>query len=155
MKTAIEEMKNLFDVILIDTSAYLSEIHMSILEEADDLLLISKSDLSALRNSKLYLDTLDSMNLLGKVKLVLNKEAKKRPLEPKKIEEILGVTVDAILPEQNNVTNSIAVGQPYIIMYPRNALSKSIFLLLNNINGQESQEKNTRKQNKRRSLVKR
>ena len=82
--TAIEEARKIFDVILIDTSAYLSEIHLNLLEEADDLLLMTKNDLSALRINKLYLDTLESMNLKGKVKVVLNtsKESKKMQLEP-------------------------------------------------------------------------
>ena len=60
---------------------------LELLEEADDLLLMTKNDLSALRINKLYLDTLESMNLKGKVKLVLNisKESKKMQLDRKKM----------------------------------------------------------------------
>ena len=155
IKTAIEEARKIFDVILIDTSAYLSEIHLNLLEEADDLLLMTKNDLSALRINKLYLDTLESMNLKGKVKLVLNtsKESKKMQLEPKKIEEILGINIHATLPEQTSITaSSIAVGQPFVITHPRSALSKSVWNLLSSL--EEKEENISKRQRKGKMLTK-
>ncbi len=76
VKVAIEEAKKLFDVVLIDMPIYLSEIHLRCLDLADEILLLSINEISILRLSQLYLETLESIKLKDKVKLILNRTGK-------------------------------------------------------------------------------
>lgn len=155
MDTAIEEAKKLFDVVLIDMPGYLSEIHMSCLERAEDILLIMTNSLTEIRTSKLYIETLEAFNHHEKVKVLLNKCTKKQGLDLKKVEEILGLAIYATLPEQGKVTaTAISTGLPFIISSPRSQLSKAILQLSEKLYTKEDPEKTPeRKKVKRRFLL--
>ncbi|MFC4799977.1 AAA family ATPase [Neobacillus sp. GCM10023253] len=130
IKDAIEEAKNLFDIILIDMPVYLSEIHLRFLDLSDEILLVALNEISCLRLCQLYLDTLESINLKDKVKLVMNRYVKGQGLELKKIKEILASNVFHTLPEQINiVSSSIKTGQPYLLSNPRSSISKAVLCL--------------------------
>jgi pilus assembly protein CpaE len=130
LKSAIEEAKKAFDVVLIDMPIYLSEIHLRCLDLADEILLLTINEISVLRLSQLYLDTLDSINLKDKVKLVLNKFAKGQNLEINKIEDIFGLKIYHSLPDHASVANaSINSGYPFILSNSRSNLGKSVVKL--------------------------
>jgi pilus assembly protein CpaE len=130
LKSAIEEAKKNFDIVLIDMPIYLSEIHLRCLDLADEILLLTVNEISVLRLSQLYLETLDSINLKDKVKLVLNRFAKGQNLDTKKIEEIFDIKIYHSLPEQAAVANaSINAGYPFILSNSRSHLGKAVLKL--------------------------
>ncbi|MFP5112717.1 AAA family ATPase [Bacillaceae bacterium C204] len=130
IKAAIEEAKKLFDVVLIDMPVHLSEIHLQCLDLSDEILLLTVNEISVLRLSQLYLDTLESINLKDRVKLILNRYVKGQGLEINKIEEILGREIVFRLPEQANVaSSSIKIGQPFILSNSRSHLGKAVLKL--------------------------
>jgi pilus assembly protein CpaE len=130
LKSAIEEAKKAYDVVLIDMPIYLSEIHLRCLDLADEILLLTINELSVLRLSQLYLETLDSINLKDRVKLVLNKYVKGQNLETNKIEDIFGLEIYHTLPDHASVANaSINAGYPFILSNSRSNLGKSVVKL--------------------------
>jgi pilus assembly protein CpaE len=130
IKAAIEEVKKLFDVVLIDMPVHLSEIHLRCLDLADEIVLITVNEVSILRLSKLYLETLESIQLKGKVKLILNRHSKGQGLELNRIEEILALDVYHTLPDQVNVaSSSIKIGQPFMLSNSRSHLGKAVWQL--------------------------
>jgi pilus assembly protein CpaE len=152
MKKAVEELKRKFDIILIDTPAYLSEVSLQCLEHSDEILLLLTGDLPVLRSSKLLMDTLETFQLNTKVKPILNREMKNKKTDAKKIEELLGGSIYATIPNQENlIASSINEGIPFIQSYPRTPLSKSILLLATNLTVSTDQVLEPRK--KRKALV--
>ncbi|EKN62550.1 response regulator receiver protein [Neobacillus bataviensis LMG 21833] len=130
MKEAIEAAKKLFDVVLIDMPANISEIHLRCLDLSDEILLLTRNEISVLRLTQLYLETLETIRLKDKVRLLLNRHVKGEGLELKKVEEILGLSVYHTLPEQGNVAaSSIKSGQPLILSNSRSHLGKAIWHL--------------------------
>ncbi|OLS36897.1 AAA family ATPase [Bacillus sp. MRMR6] len=130
LKSAILEAKKVFDVVLIDMPIYLSEIHLRCLDLADEIMLLTINELSVLRLSQLYLETLDSINLKDKVKLVMNKYVKGQNLETNKIEDIFGLEIYHSLPDHASVANaSINAGYPFILSNSRSNLGKSVVKL--------------------------
>ncbi|WP_256988830.1 AAA family ATPase [Bacillus sp. EB106-08-02-XG196] len=130
IKAAIEETKKYFDIVLIDMPTYLSEIHLRCIDLADEILLLTSNELSVLRLSQLYLETLETINLKNKVKPILNRYQKGQGLEVKKIEEIFGLNVYHILPDQAPVVlASINAGYPYILSNSRSQIGKSVLKL--------------------------
>lgn len=149
---AIEEMKKIYSVILIDNSSYLSEIHLQCIEEADELLLITTGDLPSVRNMKLYIDTLASMNLNKKTRVVMNEKNKKSLIDEKKLTEITGLPIYLTLPNQGSIVEaSINEGLPYVITHPRKPLAKAVLKLAGKILalGDSGQEEETRKRSRR------
>ncbi|WP_312468868.1 AAA family ATPase [Neobacillus sp.] len=150
IKEAIEEAKKLFDIVLIDMQVYLSEIHLRFLDLADEILLLTVNEISVLRLSQLYLETLESIKLKDKVKLILNRQIKSQGLDQKKIEEILGVDVYCTLPEQVNVaSSSIKAGQPFMLSHSRSHLGKAVWKLSEKLFVQKSDETTEMKKDKK------
>jgi pilus assembly protein CpaE len=130
IKSAIEEAKKEFDVVLIDMPSYLSEIHLRCLDLADEILLLTINEISVLRLGQLYLETLDSIKLKDKAKLIINRYVKGQSLELSKIEEIFNLKVYHSLPEQVSVSNaSINAGYPFILSNSRSHLGKAVLKL--------------------------
>jgi pilus assembly protein CpaE len=130
IKTAIEEAKKAFDIVLVDMPIYLSEIHLRSISLADEILLLTVNEISVLRLSQLYLETLDTIKLKDKVKLILNRYVKGQNLELGKIEEIFGLEIYHSLPEQASVANaSINAGYPFILSNSRSHLGKAVLKL--------------------------
>ncbi|MEH7112640.1 AAA family ATPase [Neobacillus niacini] len=141
IKAAIEEMKKQFDIVLIDMATYLSDIHLRCLDLADEILLITTNELSVMRLTQLYLETLETINIKDKVKLLLNRFQKGQSLEVKKIEEIFGMDVYHTLSEQSNVVvASINAGYPYILSNSRSHLSKSVLKLSETLFAEKNNE---------------
>ncbi|WML24996.1 AAA family ATPase [Neobacillus sp. OS1-33] len=130
MKEAINEVKKLFDIVLIDMPVNLSEIHLQCLDSADDILLLAFNEISVLRLSQLYLETLESIKQKDKVKLILNRHVNGQGLDIKKIEGIFGFSPYHTLPDQVKVaTASIKSGQPFILSNSRSHLGKEVWKL--------------------------
>lgn len=130
LKAVIEEMKKLFDVILIDTPGYLSEIELMSLKDSEEILVLVTNDIPVLRTTKMYFDTLESLNLKGKVKLIENRASKNKGIDPKKIEGILGVELFASLPDQESIVKtSLNEGVPFILSQARSAIAKAVLQL--------------------------
>lgn len=155
IEAAIEEMKKIFDIVLIDTPAYLSEIHLSCIQKSDIVLLLALKELSVLRNSRLYLDTLETLNLKDKVRLIINRDAKNKAFDTKKLEEILGLKIEASLPDQEEaVSSSIDNGIPFVLSHSRTSIAKAVLLLAEKLSVHEKEELSTKKE-KRWFLLKR
>jgi pilus assembly protein CpaE len=130
IKAAIDEMKKQFDIVLIDMATYLSDIHLRCIDLADEILLLTTNELSVMRLTQLYLETLETINLRDKVKLILNRFQKGQSLEVKKIEEIFDMDVYHTFPEQSNVVlESINAGYPFILSNSRSHIGKSVLKL--------------------------
>lgn len=157
IKSAIEEAKRLFDVVLIDLPVHLSEIHLRCLDMSDEILLLTINEISVLRLSQLYLDTLESIKLKDRVKLILNRSVKGQGLDRNKIEEILGKEIFFSLPEQVKVaSSSIKAGQPFILSNSRSHLGKAVLKLSEKLYDQKIDDiKEIKKQKRWRLLGKR
>ncbi|WP_223592025.1 AAA family ATPase [Neobacillus bataviensis] len=154
MKEAIESAKEAFDVVLIDLPVHLSDIHLRCLALSDEILLLTLNEISVLRLSQLYLETLDTINLKDKAKLILNRHMKGQGLEQKKIEEILGVKVYFTLPDQSKITSaSIKVGQPFILSNSRSVIGKAVWNLSEELYKQQINELTELKKSKKRLLI--
>jgi pilus assembly protein CpaE len=155
VKAAIEEMKKQFDIVLIDIPGYLSDIHFGSLKSSEEILLLTTNDIPTLRTTKLYLDTLESINLKGKVKLIINRENKNSSLNLKKIEEILGVEVLSFIPDQENIVKaSLNEGIPYVISQSNTPIAKAVMKLTTKLLIQDSDIILPRKKDKNGFLIK-
>jgi pilus assembly protein CpaE len=127
MNKVIEDLKELFDVIIIDTPAYLSEIHLICLKKSDDILIMMTNEIPVLRTTKMYIDILESLDFKGKAKLLFNRELKNKGLDRERIEEILEMKIFSTVPEQETtVKASINEGVPFLLSQPRAPISKAV-----------------------------
>jgi pilus assembly protein CpaE len=154
VRTVIDLAKKQFDVVLIDMPSALSEIHLSCLDAADEILLLTMNEISVIRICKLYLEMLESIKLKDKVKLIINRQLKGQGLEVKKLVDILGLQVFCTLPEQTTVaSSSIKLGEPFILSNSRSQLGKALWNLTEMLAEQFIEDVPVKKKDKRWFLI--
>ncbi|BAF59631.1 MAG: MinD/ParA family protein [Pelotomaculum sp.] len=120
-------LKNNYDFVVVDTSPFFNDINLSALEKADDILLTFTKDLPAIKHAKTDLDILESLNLAGKVKLVLNQTAQDYGIKISDIEKNFKISLAAVLPyDEKTVLTSVNKGHPFVLTQPNSKIAQSI-----------------------------
>ena len=113
--------------VVIDTPAHFNDVVLALLEESDDILLISGMDIPNIKNVKLGLQTLRLLNIpVSKLKLVLNRSNSKVKLDIGEVERTLQMKADVLIPSDILVPQSVNKGVPAVIDAPKSAVSRSL-----------------------------
>ena len=126
----VEKLINLlrpyYDFIVLDLPSDFSECTLAALENSDDILVVTKPDISGLRNTKLAMDVLNGLQQTEKVKLVINAD-KKGLLTHKDFERVLDMPVSFSIPEDSaNTLLSMQRGIPVVMGMSRTPMAKAI-----------------------------
>lgn len=132
----ILKLKPYYDLVLVDTAPFMEDKILTALEKSDHIFLLTFLDLPTLKNSKIFIDTLNSLSLGPKVKVVLNRDSKKKGLNSITAERILGLPIFIKIPDvEKIVAVSVNEGNPYIYSNPRAKISKIIYSLALEVSG--------------------
>ncbi len=122
----INLMRPYYDYIVIDLPANFSECTLAALENSDDILIVTRPDISGLRNTKTAMDVLNSLQQTEKIKIVINAD-KKGLLTHKDFERVLELPVSFSIPEDTkNAVLSMQRGVPIVMGMARNPMAKAI-----------------------------
>ena len=107
-----------YDYIVVDTSKSFGAVTMAILEQADEVLLVTNADLPSVRNIKRTMPLL--VHAAGgtdeHLRLVLNRYQEDDMISLKQVEGTLGMAVYATLAnDQDTATRAINSGKPFIL----------------------------------------
>ncbi|GGF23895.1 transcriptional regulator [Halobacillus andaensis] len=121
----VEKVRGDYDVVIFDTAPYMDDIVLTALEHSDEIFLLTMQDLPTLKNCRLFLETLESLNLKNTLRVVLNRESRKRGVPLATAEKVLGLPITVQLPEASKlVCRSVNEGRPYVITNPKAKISK-------------------------------
>src|SRR5204863_8859688 len=113
--------------VVIDTPAHFNDVVLALLEESDDILLISGMDIPNIKNVKLGLQTLRLLNIpVSKLKLVLNRSNSKVKLDIGEVERTLQMKADSLIPSDILVPQSVNKGVPAVIDAPKSGVSRAL-----------------------------
>ncbi len=123
----LEALRESFDYVVVDMPGRFVETIMPALALADQLLVITTPELSAVRNIKVLLVTLKDLNFpQSKIRIVLNKEDLRGEIKKNDVETTLNKKVDASIGlDYHRVLSSLNRGVPLVYEYPKNTLSKN------------------------------
>ena len=123
----LESLRESFDYVIVDMPGRFVETIMPALALADQLLVITTPELSAVRNIKVLLVTLKDLNFpQSKIRIVLNKEDLRGEIKKNDVETTLNKKVDAAIGlDYRRVLSSLNRGVPLVYEYPKNTLSKN------------------------------
>lgn len=128
IKKTINELKQQFDVVIIDVSSHMNENVIVALEKSDDIILLTYLDLPTLKNSKLFLDTLTSLQLGERVKVVLNRQRKIKGITSDTVEKVIGKKLYSALPLMEKVmVMAVNEGRPISSSNPRSKVARKIY----------------------------
>ncbi|HJV46012.1 MAG TPA: AAA family ATPase, partial [Bacillota bacterium] len=143
----LSQLQQQYDVVLVDTPPALVETSLVALEHSTDILLITSMELPTLKNSKLGMETLETLGLKERTKIILNRDSEVKGLRLESVEEILGSPIFTRIPSDGNVVvPSINQGIPFVLSHSRAAVSRSIFTLASMILGKKSMSSSSPKE---------
>lgn len=122
----LEEIRNHYDFIICDNSSRFDDISLTGLEIADEIWMIVGMDIPAIKNSKLGLEILYSLEYTPKIKLILNKFNRRIGIGIKEIESSLGKKVNYVISEEEQLISTLNKGIPFIEALPRSAIAQEI-----------------------------
>ena len=113
--------------VVVDTSANFAEVTLSALEAADEILVMAGLDVMSLKSARIGLQTMRVLGIpFSRVKFVLNRANTRVGLTEADAERALQLKVDAALPSDILVAESVNRGVPVVTSAPRSKFAKSI-----------------------------
>jgi pilus assembly protein CpaE len=113
--------------VVVDTSANFAEVTLAAIESSDDILVMAGLDVMSLKSARIGLQTMRVLGIpFSRVKFVLNRANTRVGLTEADAERALQLKVDAALPSDILVAESVNRGVPVITSAPRSKFAKSI-----------------------------
>ena len=130
------------DYVLLDPQHTLSEITISALDAANDLMLLLTLDIPSIRSAKRSLDIFTRLGYDKKrIKVVLNRYTKIPEFEISQIERVLETQIFAIISnDYPSAIASINVGEPLVQSKPQSRLAREFINLASRLSGIQAPE---------------
>jgi pilus assembly protein CpaE len=130
----VEALRAAADIIVADTPASFNDHVLSLLDETDLAILVATMDIPSVKNIKLCLETLRSLQFSDeKIALVINRAEDDVGLKRQEIEDALGKTALLTIPTDRKVPLSINQGAPIVLAGRRSPAARSLIDLAENI----------------------
>jgi pilus assembly protein CpaE len=136
VRRVIQNMRNNFDFIIIDTPPGFDDQVLGAFDETDECVIVATLDVPTIKNTKVAIETLDLLNLVRNNRhLVLNRADEEVGLSLANVEEILGMKVSVALPSATAVASATNHGEPIVLSNPGHPVSKAINALAHQVTG--------------------
>lgn len=131
MKAILVELREHFDYLVIDTDDTFSESTLTVLDMADQILLVTTLEVTTINKVTRFFEVVDRLGYSeSKVKLVCNRVDPYYGIKPSQVEVQVRHRFIAQIPEDNRlVVTSVNRGIPFILTDKRTSVSRSIFAL--------------------------
>jgi pilus assembly protein CpaE len=114
-----------YDYIVVDTPPAMNEVVLAAFDRSRSLVVMATMDVPSLRNLRVFLATVDRLNLEAEhVSLVLNKAERGTGIDIGRLQRVYPQGFTAILPYATEVTRSINRGHPVIVTSPEADISR-------------------------------
>jgi len=112
--------------VIVDTPADYNDVILGLLEESDDILLVTGMDIPSIKNVRVGVGYLRLLNIpVSKLRLVVNRANSRVRLDVGEVERTLQLRADCLVPSDILVPQSVNKGVPAVIDAPRSNVAKS------------------------------
>jgi pilus assembly protein CpaE len=126
MVTILRLLRGLYSYVVVDTCPQFDEVALSVLDESDEIVLVTGMDVPNVKNVKLALQTMRLLKTpMEKIHLVLNRVSSKVGLEVREVEKMLELKADCLIPSDLAVPRSVNRGLPVIVDAPSSPVAKA------------------------------
>ncbi len=135
IKEVLKVLKNNYDYILIDNDRCLNDITLTALDASDLILMVVALDVLTVKNVKLVLETLYSLNYeSSRIKVILNRFLVELGLSPKDLAGNLNYPIAYSIPGDGKVAVGASNrGLPFVINNPKAPISREIVKIARDI----------------------
>ncbi|MDP4110074.1 MAG: AAA family ATPase, partial [Bacillota bacterium] len=123
----INTLRPYYDYIIIDTPPVFNDTTIVAIENSDKLLLIVSPDISSLRNAKISMDVLDSLEQKEKIDILINRNDSGGMISLKDAQNILDRPIKyKVSNDWKTATAALNKGTPLVAHAPRAGISREI-----------------------------
>jgi pilus assembly protein CpaE len=135
LRRVLEQLKRQFDYVVVDTWTSLHDTVLTVLDQADVIVLVTTPDIPSLRNVRLLFEVTEQLDYPPeKLALVLNKADYRRSrIRAADIEESLKHPVVMEIPLDENVPMSVNQGVPFVVSDESRPVSQAVTRLANKL----------------------
>jgi pilus assembly protein CpaE len=135
--------RSAYPYVVVDLDHSFREEQLTVLRQADVILMVIRLDFVALRNARRALEHLRELGVdQGRIRLVVNRYGQPKEVSAAKAEEALGMEIAFYVPEDAKTVNrSNNNGVPVVLEAPSSKISKSIVRLAAGVNGRHAEGK--------------
>ncbi|MCX6064541.1 MAG: AAA family ATPase, partial [Chloroflexi bacterium] len=129
-----------YPYVVVDSGHALNDVTLAALDAADIIVLVVTQDIPAVKNVRLFLDLMATINVSReRVCFVMNKYDKRISITPEKVGENLKQHVVSVIPlDERIVIPSVNRGVPFMIDNKTQPIARTIFSLAETIRAQLS-----------------
>jgi ATPases involved in chromosome partitioning len=130
VQSLLSVLRTYYDYVIIDTPPSFSDVTITALEASSTILFVTGLDISILKNSKLSLSLMDSLQQRDKVRLIVNRAVDISTITIEDVQKIIGCPIWAKIPSDYKVAvTALNRGVPFVISSPASKLSQSISIV--------------------------
>jgi pilus assembly protein CpaE len=134
LRAILRELATTYDQIVVDTPAHLEERNLEAIEMADQIVVVTNYNITAIKDTKVTLKLLQSLGIpKERICLVLNQTRAKVGFPRAEIDESLRFPVVAALPFELRVDEFIDAGRTIVVAEPKSEFSKQIRVLVEHL----------------------
>jgi pilus assembly protein CpaE len=126
MTRIIEILQSFCAYVVIDTPAQYNDVVIALIENSDDILMVTGLDIPNIKNTKLGLQTLRLLEVSEeKLTLLVNRADSKVQLDVAEVERTLGLRAGCLVPSDIAVPQSVNKGVPVVLDAPRSEVAQA------------------------------
>jgi pilus assembly protein CpaE len=128
LRTVMQELRRTFDFIVVDTASHLGELNIEAIELASRVIVVTMLSIPAIKDTKLTLRVLESLNVdADRILLALNCSDARSGLNKEAVEGNLRFPIALQIPHDPRVVDSsVNRGTPFVAANPETEISRSI-----------------------------
>src|SRR5919199_1499689 len=131
VRSILAVLQKMFDYVIVDTSKAINDHLLAILDLAEQIVLVSTTDIAALKSAKLFFEVTDALEYPpAKTTLILSKDDGRGGISASDIEgNIKHAVAGSILRDDKAAAAALNRGIPFVITQRGSQASRSIFAL--------------------------
>lgn len=120
-------LRTYYDYVVIDTPPSFNDVTISAIEASSSILFVTSLDISSLKNSKLSLLLLESLQQQNKVKLIVNRAVSVSSITISDVQRLIDCPIWAKIPSDYKVAvTALNRGIPFVAGAPKTELSRAV-----------------------------
>jgi len=128
LRTIMQELQRTYDFIVVDTASHLGELNLEVIESATKVIVITALTIPAVKDTKLTLKVLDSLNVdHGRIVLLLNRSDAHADFNKEAVEQNVRFSIALQMAHDPRVVgNAVNRGTPFVTLAPEAEISRSV-----------------------------
>jgi pilus assembly protein CpaE len=130
VQSILSLLRTYYDYVIIDTPPIFNDVTITAIEASTTVLFITGLDISILKNSKLSLSLLESLQQTDKIKLIVNRAVSVSSITLNDVKKLIDCPIWAKIPNDYKVAvTALNRGVPFVTGAPKSELSRSVSMV--------------------------